>query len=259
MVRCLPNTTPVAPLRHEGHCLRAPRGLNPAVIKTFPTVIYSAVKGHKISEASLECAVCLSNFKDDETLRLIPKCNHVFHPDCIDKWLASHTTCPVCRANLTSQLAGGSASQLPESGTELPQVQVTVEAALPKGGAPERSPREGQRERIQPPDLWDKNESGSFNNRNRTGGLDRIRRLPRSHSTGHSLVRPSEDTERFTLRMSAEVSKQLMDRPGPVLPLEGCSRRGYRCGASRREQPREVLREAGPAGPGNQVGKVGFQ
>ncbi|XP_030466974.1 putative RING-H2 finger protein ATL37 [Syzygium oleosum] len=218
------------PLRHEGHCLRAPCGLNPAVIKTFPTVIYSAVKGHKISEASLECAVCLNYFEDDDTLRLIPKCNHVFHLDCIGKWLASHTTCPVCRANLTSQQAGSSASQLPESGTEPPRVEVTVEATLPNGGAPERSPREGQRQRIHPPDLWDKNESGSFNNRNRTGGSGRIRRFPRSHSTGHSLVRPSEDTERFTLRMSAEVSKQLMDRPGPVLPPEGCSRRGYRCG-----------------------------
>ncbi|XP_056168685.1 E3 ubiquitin-protein ligase ATL9-like [Syzygium oleosum] len=197
--------------------LGAPRGLDPAVIETFPTVVYSAVKGHKIGEASLECAVCLTDFGDDDMLRLIPK------------WLASHTTCPVCRADLASRPAGDLASQLVKSGTEPPRFEVKVEAASPDGGAAERSRQEGRPERIQPPDPWDKNESGSFSNPNRTGGSGRIRRFPRSHSTWHSLVRPGEDMECFTLRLPAEVRKQLMDRPGPVLPLEGCSRRGYRC------------------------------
>ncbi|XP_030466912.1 E3 ubiquitin-protein ligase ATL31-like [Syzygium oleosum] len=207
--------------------LAAPRGLDPAVIETFPTAVYSAVKGHRIGEASLECAVCLNDFEDDDTLRLIPKCDHAFHPECIGAWLASHTTCPVCRADLASQPTGDSEGQPAEPGTEPPRVEVTVvEAAPPDGGALERSPRE----RIPPPDPWDKNGGGSFNNRNRTRGSGRIRRFSRSHSTGHSLVRPGEDTERFTLRLPAEVRKQLMDRPGPVLPQEGCSRRGYRSG-----------------------------
>ncbi|XP_030534940.1 E3 ubiquitin-protein ligase ATL31-like [Rhodamnia argentea] len=211
--------------------LGAPRGLDPAVLETFPTAVYSAVKGHKVGEASLECAVCLNDFEDDDTLRLIPKCDHAFHPDCIGEWLASHTTCPVCRADLASQPAGDWESQQPESGTEMPRVEVNPA----DGGVSERSPREGGREQIQqppspPPDLWDKNESGSFNNRNRTRGSGRIRRFPRSHSTGHSLVRPGEDTERFTLRLPAEVRKQLMNRPGPFFPQEGSSRRGYRFG-----------------------------
>ncbi|CAA6658863.1 unnamed protein product [Spirodela intermedia] len=72
----------------------APRGLEAAVIQTFPTLVYSEVKEHKIGKGALECAVCLSEFEDDDTLRLLPKCDHVFHPDCIDLWLASHTTCP---------------------------------------------------------------------------------------------------------------------------------------------------------------------
>jgi E3 ubiquitin-protein ligase ATL6/9/15/31/42/55 len=79
----------------------ASRGLDPGVIETFPTLIYSVVKGLKIGKGALECAVCLNEFEDDETLRLIPNCDHVFHPDCIDAWLESHTTCPVCRADLT--------------------------------------------------------------------------------------------------------------------------------------------------------------
>ncbi|KAL6345302.1 hypothetical protein AAG906_015785 [Vitis piasezkii] len=77
------------------------RGLNSSDIERFPTFVYSAVKAHKIRKEGLECAVCLNEFEDDETLRLLPKCNHVFHSDCIDLWLAFHVTCPVCRANLT--------------------------------------------------------------------------------------------------------------------------------------------------------------
>ncbi|CAN1345765.1 Putative RING-H2 finger protein ATL36 [Linum perenne] len=63
--------------------------------------LYSSVKGLKIGKGGLECAVCISEFEDAETLRLIPACSHVFHIDCIDSWLVSHVTCPVCRADLT--------------------------------------------------------------------------------------------------------------------------------------------------------------
>ena len=53
-----------------------------------------------IGKEKLECAVCLREFEDDETLRLIPKCDHVFHTECIDVWLASNVTCPLCRTDL---------------------------------------------------------------------------------------------------------------------------------------------------------------
>ncbi|MED6172900.1 hypothetical protein PIB30_054226 [Stylosanthes scabra] len=75
-------------------------GLSRETIERFPTFLYSAVKGHKIGTCALACAVCISEFEDEETLRFIPKCSHVFHPTCIDAWLLSHSTCPVCRADL---------------------------------------------------------------------------------------------------------------------------------------------------------------
>ncbi|KAL8159530.1 hypothetical protein V2J09_001067 [Rumex salicifolius] len=74
-------------------------GLDHAVVKAFPELTYSEAKAKFVS-AGPDCAVCLSAFEDHETLRLLPKCGHVFHPDCVGMWLADHTTCPCCRADL---------------------------------------------------------------------------------------------------------------------------------------------------------------
>ncbi|MCL7043894.1 hypothetical protein MKW94_009903 [Papaver nudicaule] len=76
-------------------------GLDPSIVSSFPTFVYSSVKKHRRERSSrLECAVCLSEFNDDDVIRLITMCNHSFHPECIDLWLECHTTCPVCRLNL---------------------------------------------------------------------------------------------------------------------------------------------------------------
>lgn len=42
--------------------------------------------------------MCLSEFEHGETGRVLPKCNHSFHTECIDMWFHSHSTCPLCRA-----------------------------------------------------------------------------------------------------------------------------------------------------------------
>ncbi|KAI8548309.1 hypothetical protein RHMOL_Rhmol07G0264300 [Rhododendron molle] len=66
-------------------------------------IVYSEVKGLEPDDASLECAVCLSEFGKAEKLRLLPVCNHVFHPGCVDQWLSAHATCPLCRSNLAPE------------------------------------------------------------------------------------------------------------------------------------------------------------
>lgn len=48
-----------------------------------------------------DCSVCLGEFHDGESLRLLPKCSHAFHQQCIDTWLKSHSNCPLCRSNIT--------------------------------------------------------------------------------------------------------------------------------------------------------------
>jgi len=198
---------------------RRQRGLDREIMDTFPTFVYSTVKSLKIGRATLECAVCLNEFEEEETLRLIPKCSHVFHTECIDAWLANHSTCPVCRANLVPKPDEPSVSiPIPD-----PVQPVLNSPVQPESAA---SPK--------PNDFINLNRSP----RSRSTGFSINSLIPRSHSTGHSLVQPGENCERFTLRLPEEVRNQLMTSTtlsrttscGLTLGLtrENSGRRGYR-------------------------------
>ncbi|XP_039037358.1 RING-H2 finger protein ATL14-like [Hibiscus syriacus] len=48
-------------------------------------------------QTETDCAICLEEFKDGDSCRVLSKCNHVFHGCYIDQWLLQHGTCPLCR------------------------------------------------------------------------------------------------------------------------------------------------------------------
>ncbi|KAL7115900.1 hypothetical protein ACP275_04G210000 [Erythranthe tilingii] len=79
-------------------------GLDAAAVDSLPLVAYgggaasSAAKHHHRRPMIDDCPICLSEFREREAVKLIPYCGHVFHPGCIDTWLASHVTCPLCRS-----------------------------------------------------------------------------------------------------------------------------------------------------------------
>lgn len=80
-------------------------GLDSAMVEGLPMVSYSADTVKEDNDSS-GCVVCLTDFEDGEALRLLPKCQHCFHPACIDLWLNSHTTCPMCRRSLLPEKEG---------------------------------------------------------------------------------------------------------------------------------------------------------
>ncbi|PON59282.1 43kDa postsynaptic protein [Parasponia andersonii] len=75
-------------------------GLDQAFIDALPVFLYKEIRGLK---EPLDCAVCLCEFSEQDKLRLLPLCSHAFHIDCIDTWLLSNSTCPLCRGTLYTQ------------------------------------------------------------------------------------------------------------------------------------------------------------
>ncbi|KAL1200655.1 putative RING-H2 finger protein ATL53 [Cardamine amara subsp. amara] len=83
------------PFAHES----SNTGLDDALIKKIGCF---KLKKHQIGLKinGTDCSICLGEFNEDESLRLLPKCNHIFHVVCIDRWLKSHSNCPLCRAKI---------------------------------------------------------------------------------------------------------------------------------------------------------------
>lgn len=72
---------------HEKH------GLDPSVLKSLPVLVFNRPSDGAVQE----CSVCLCELVRGDKTRMLFKCNHVFHVECIDMWFESHSTCPLCR------------------------------------------------------------------------------------------------------------------------------------------------------------------
>ncbi|CAL5074539.1 unnamed protein product [Urochloa decumbens] len=85
-------------------------GLAQAAIDALPEFAYaelsaaaaaSSRKGKEKAARPFDCAVCLCEFAGADRLHLLPSCGHAFHVACIDVWLRSSATCPLCRTKLS--------------------------------------------------------------------------------------------------------------------------------------------------------------
>ncbi|XP_030474425.1 RING-H2 finger protein ATL8-like [Syzygium oleosum] len=81
-------------------------GVEEKVLRAIPVLSYSS-KGNRVFRVDQsECAVCLGELEDCETVRLLPACRHAFHVPCIDQWFSAHNNCPVCRSPVVAPPAG---------------------------------------------------------------------------------------------------------------------------------------------------------
>jgi hypothetical protein len=79
----VPEVTPEPTQR----CGGVTRGLGASAIAALPAYAYE----------KKDSAVCLGELQRGEAVKQLPACAHLFHGGCIDAWLRSHVTCPVCR------------------------------------------------------------------------------------------------------------------------------------------------------------------
>ncbi|KAK0605004.1 hypothetical protein LWI29_021794 [Acer saccharum] len=55
-------------------------------------------------EAGEKCSICLNEYGNQDSVRVLTRCRHMFHKHCIDQWLPGRSwNCPICREDLTVQ------------------------------------------------------------------------------------------------------------------------------------------------------------
>ncbi|KAL6498878.1 hypothetical protein OROHE_026478 [Orobanche hederae] len=79
--------------QQQQQCLAEPASL----LDKLPLFTFASVTGNLTGG---DCSVCLSKFEPHDQLRLLPFCCHAFHAVCIDTWIVSNQTCPLCRSTV---------------------------------------------------------------------------------------------------------------------------------------------------------------
>ena len=80
--------------------------LRPTAAALPPVVPYAAAAGAaKKGLMPEDCPICLEPFGDDDGVRVVPACGHLYHAPCIDRWLDVRNSCPVCRCAVATLYA----------------------------------------------------------------------------------------------------------------------------------------------------------
>lgn len=75
------------------------RGINEERLESFP--ITAITKEDTLPDEHRTCPICLEGYHVGQERRSLP-CLHGFHKECIDQWLSTHDTCPICKFDLSS-------------------------------------------------------------------------------------------------------------------------------------------------------------
>ncbi|KAM3696787.1 hypothetical protein ACB098_06G065800 [Castanea mollissima] len=80
--------------RKRGERLRASQKLPPLVNYGSDDISSSS------SSTVTDCAICLEDFVVGDSCQVFPVCDHIFHSYCIDHWLKTKLSCPICRRSI---------------------------------------------------------------------------------------------------------------------------------------------------------------
>jgi len=71
-----------------------PKNTPAHVIEGLPSGLY---KDWASPGCDQRCPICLDDYKPTDSILKITDCSHWMHKDCLQQWLHSANTCPVCR------------------------------------------------------------------------------------------------------------------------------------------------------------------
>jgi len=66
------------------------------------------IKYHKPSmKETIMCSICQSDFENNDKIKKLNPCHHMYHSDCINHWLKNEKTCPICKQVIQVWSKGG--------------------------------------------------------------------------------------------------------------------------------------------------------
>ncbi|KAF7836037.1 E3 ubiquitin-protein ligase BIG BROTHER-like [Senna tora] len=75
------------------------RGLSKEQIDLLPTSKYNFKSLFKRKKSGKRCVICQMTYKRGDQQMKLP-CTHVYHGECITKWLSINKKCPVCNSEV---------------------------------------------------------------------------------------------------------------------------------------------------------------
>jgi len=69
-----------------------------AIVSELPETKIDDIK--KLDNDKKNCVICMEDFKNGDVTTNLP-CLHMFHTNCIQSWLKTQNTCPICKFKLT--------------------------------------------------------------------------------------------------------------------------------------------------------------
>ncbi|CAI2364822.1 unnamed protein product [Moneuplotes crassus] len=88
-------------IRQQEHESRAKK-----LLEENPPLMY---KNINVKFEQTQCVICIEDFKveDNEKVRIMPECNHVFHSECIEQWFNNRSNdellCPLCNIKVLTK------------------------------------------------------------------------------------------------------------------------------------------------------------
>lgn len=77
------------------------RGLSQELISSLPVKKYKCSFFSRKKKQKERCVICQMEYKRGERQMTLP-CQHVYHSECVSKWLTLNKACPVCAAEVPS-------------------------------------------------------------------------------------------------------------------------------------------------------------
>ncbi|KAH8096864.1 hypothetical protein BXZ70DRAFT_895583, partial [Cristinia sonorae] len=71
-----------------------PQGTTRDIIDNLPSGKYCE---WATPSSEQRCPICLDDYEENDPVLKVPLCTHWFHKGCLEQWLGTAKTCPVCR------------------------------------------------------------------------------------------------------------------------------------------------------------------